>query len=306
MDADNNKNSEKFGFVAVIGAPNAGKSTLVNECVGTKVSIVSPKVQTTRMTVRGILIENNCQIVFIDTPGIFFPKKRMERAIVNAAWEGQSGADMIILVIDAARPRDKETKAIIEKLKNFNADVPLILVINKIDKIKKEKLMAISEELNGLISFDATFMISALKGKGTKDLINYLVDKTPENDWMYPEDQVSDMPLRLLAAEITREKLFHKLHQELPHSLTVETEEWEEFKDGSIKISQIIYLAKEAHKGMVLGKGGSVIKSVGKSSRKELEEIIGTNIHLNLFVKVRPKWMEKPEHYSILGLDYSS
>jgi GTPase len=293
----------RCGFVAVIGAPNAGKSTLINHLVGTKVSIVSPKVQTTRTLVRGIVNKGEAQIVFVDTPGIFAPKKKLEKAIVAAAWEGQAETDLIMLVVDVARLRAKETHHIIEKLKETGKTGKCILVLNKIDKVSSDTLPALAKELNDKLDFSATFMISALKGDGTDDLLSYLAAQTPEGPWMYPEDQVSDMPLRLLAAEITREKLFYKLHQELPHALTVETENWEEFDNGSIKISQVIYVAKNSYKGMVLGKGGSLIKAVGKESREELREILGTDVHLKLFVKLREAWMDNPEHYSIWGLD---
>lgn len=291
------------GFIAVIGAPNAGKSTLINHCVGTKVSIVSPKVQTTRTLVRGIINKGDAQIVFVDTPGIFTPKKKLEKAIVAAAWEGQSATDLIILVVDVARRRSKETNSIIEKLKKTGKEGKCILVLNKIDKVPPQTLLLLAKELNDLLDFSATFMVSALKGDGTDDLLSYLGTHIPKGPWMYPHDQVSDMPLRLLAAEITREKLFYKLHQELPHALTVETEDWEEFKNGSIKISQIIYVSKNSHKGMVLGKGGTLIKSVGEEARIELQEILGTVVHLKLFVKLREKWMDDPAYYRIWGLD---
>jgi len=305
----NTQNSNRrCGFVAVIGAPNAGKSTLINRMVGSKVTIVSPKVQTTRALVRGIAQHENSQIIFIDTPGIFQPKKRLEKAIVSAAWEGQADADVIMLVVDASRgPIDRETLSIIKKLeKQDNKDKPVLLVLNKIDKIEPQKLLSLSQALNERLSFTATYMISALKGDGTKNLLNAFAAYLPEGPWMYPEDQASDMPMILLAAEITREKLFHRLQQELPYALTVETEDWENFEDGSIKISQVIYVARPGHKAIILGKGGSMIKAVGEAARIELENMLGVRVHLKLFVKLREKWTDDPERYSLWGLDYNA
>lgn len=293
----------RCGYVAVIGAPNAGKSTLINEMVGTKVSIVSPKVQTTRTRVLGIMMHDDAQIILVDTPGIFDPDKRktMERAMVAAALDGLADADIILFLVDASASRKQDLSGIIQRLKDQSK--PVALVLNKVDKIKPEQLLALSQEMNGQYDFAATFMISALKGSGVSDIADYLAKAMPDGPYLFPEDQVSDMPMRLLAAEITREKLFHKLHQELPYALTVETEEWEPFDDGSIKIDQTIYVARDNHKGIVLGKGGSFIKEVGEKSRIELEEILETRVHLKLFVKVRENWMDDPERYALWGLN---
>lgn len=295
----------RCGFVSIIGAPNAGKSTLLNKIVGSKVSIVTSKVQTTRTTVKGIVVNNHAQIVFIDTPGVFEPKKRLERAMVSLARDSTIEADLVLLLVDVSKKNVvSDAHKIISKVLDQNLKV--ILVLNKIDKIKNEKLLSLSQELNDMFEFESTFMISALKGDGVSDLLNTVSDYMPAGPWLYPEDQISDMPLRLLAAEITREKLFQKLHQEIPYGLTVETESWEEFDNGSIKIDQIIYVSKNSHKPIVLGKNGGMIKQIGQLSRLELEEIVETRVHLKLFVKVREKWEEDPERYSIWGLDHSS
>jgi GTP-binding protein Era len=296
------KTQTRCGFVAVIGAPNAGKSTLINHLVGGKVSIVSPKVQTTRTLVRGIAMHNNAQIILVDTPGIFEPEKKLERAMVAAAWAGESEADMVMLVVDSARS-GKATDAIIRKMKDSERKKPAILVLNKTDTIKPPQLLALTQHFNDLYPFEATFMISALKGRGTEDVLNYLSKNIPEGAFHYPEDQMSDMPSRLLAAEITREKLFHALYQELPHALTVETESWEAFDNGSVKIAQTIYIERDTQKAIILGKGGQQIKSIGEASRHELEEILGQRIHLNLFVKVRENWADDPERLQVWGLD---
>lgn len=297
------QSNQKCGFVAVIGAPNAGKSTLMNALVGTKVSIVSPKVQTTRSIVRGIAIHDAAQIIFIDTPGIFTPKKKLERAMVDAAWRGEGEADMTILIIDASSQKAiKNARGILDN-KALQHNKTLILVLNKIDKLKPETLLTLSQDLNQNYNFAATFMISALKENGTKDLLDYLAVQMPEGPWHYPEDQVSDMPMRLLAAEITREKLFHQLHQELPYGLAVETENWEEFDNGSIKISQVIRVSEDRHKAMVLGKGGQKIKMIGEQSRKELSDILDTEVHLKLFVKTDQKWADDSSHYALWGLN---
>ncbi len=296
-----------FGFIAVLGAPNAGKSTLMNTLVGAKVSIVSPKVQTTRSLVRGIALHEEAQLVFVDTPGIFTPQKRLERAMVAAAWEGGANADVIMLVVDAARKKlSGDTKDIIERLAADESAVPKILVLNKVDKVRREDLLALAQELNDRLSFETTFMVSALKGDGTEDIMRWLAAKMPEGPWMFPEDEISDMPVRLLAAEITREKLYHRLHQELPYALTVETESWETFDNGSVKINQVIYAAREAHKGIILGKGGQQIKAVGEMARKELEDILETRVHLKLFVKIRENWHDDPERYALWGLDHGA
>lgn len=320
---DKIKTPQRFGFVTVIGEPNAGKSTLINNLVGTKVSIVSPKVQTTRTRVLGIAIEptHNAQIVFVDTPGIFdLPNNkggkadgagRMERAIVSSAWEGIAETENIILLVDASKlirngkvvPQIKgPTVGILERLQHEKGK-RCVLVLNKIDKVKREALLILAQQLNDIHNFEATFMISALKGHGVSDILSFLAKEMPQESWHFPEDQVSDMPMRLLAAEVTREKLFKMMHQELPYHLTVETEEWEPFKDGSIKIYQTIFIAREAHKKIILGRGGEMIKKIGQMARGDLEEMMECAVHLKLFVKVREGWLDEEEHYSLWGLD---
>jgi len=297
----------RCSFVAVIGAPNAGKSTLMNTLVGSKVSIVSPKVQTTRTMVRGIAIQDQTQIIFIDTPGIFAPKERLEKAMVAAAWQGRDEADIVMLIVDASRKKiDADTRAIVERLAQVKGDMPCILVLNKFDEAKKDVLVKMAAELNEKIDFDATFMISALHADGTQDVMNWLVKHSPVGVWHYPEDQINDMPERLLAAEITREKLFRALYQELPYALTVETEKWEDFDNGDIMISQIIYVARETHKAIVLGKGGAQIKKIGEEARRELCELMECTVHLKLFVKVDEKWLEDKERYEVWGLDFNA
>jgi len=296
----------RFGFVAVIGAPNAGKSTLVNHIVGTKVSIVSPKAQTTRTRVLGVCIEDQSQISFIDTPGIFEAnqKNKLERAIVASAWEGIAEAEIVTLLVDVSKKIGGPTKAILERLaQEKGSKKHYILVLNKIDKIKREALLELSLKLNEQCNFDATFMISALKGNGVDKLTQYLAQNVPEGPWHYPEDHLTDMPMRLMAAEVTREKIFHLLHQEIPYALTVETQEWESFDNGDIKIDQTIFINREAHKKIILGKGGSMIKKIGQQSRIELEEIFDTTVHLKLFVKLSEAWMDDDDHYSIWGLN---
>ncbi len=297
--------SPRCGFVAVIGAPNAGKSTLVNHLVGAKVSIVTHKVQTTRTRVRGIAVKGNSQIVFIDTPGIFTAKRRLERAMVQAAWAGVEDADVVLVIHDASRTKiSDDTRRVIEGLAEARCE--LVLVLNKVDLIKREKLLELSAELSALGSFSQVFMISALNGDGLDDLTDYLADRMPEGPWHFPEDQLSDISLRLLAAEITREKLFLNLHQELPYALTVETESWEDFKDGSARVEQIIYVGKAQHKGMCLGKGGSTIRAVRLAAQKEMVEALGQQVHLFLFVKVRENWINDPERYRNLGLEFDA
>jgi len=300
----NEKTPPSCGFAAILGAPNAGKSTLVNALVGTKVSIVSPKVQTTRTRVLGIAIHENTQIMFVDTPGIFKPRDgiRLERAIVASAWDGLAGADVVLLVVDALAPSMRETAMIIERLKQ-GGNPPCLLILNKVDKARPEKFLPLAAELNTRMDFAATFMVSALTGDGVADVLAHVSKRMPQGPWHYPEDQVSDMPARLLAAEITREKLFHALHQELPYALTVETETWEAFDNGDIRIGQAIIIARESQKKIVLGHRGSMIKSVGESARKELEDILETRVHLSLFVKVRERWMESAEHYNLWNLN---
>lgn len=296
--------TQKFGFITVIGEPNAGKSTLINQIVGSKISIVSPKVQTTRTRVLGIALQDNAQMVFVDTPGIFETdkKNKMERAIVASAWEGVADTETILLLVDVSKKIGHSTNIILDRLKK-ESKKRCILVLNKIDRIKREALLDISLKLNEAYDFEATFMLSALKGNGVQDLMNYLVERLPNEPWHYPEDQITDMPMRLMAAEVTREKLFKMLHQELPYNLTVETDLWEPFEDGSIKIEQTIYIAREAHKKIILGKGGAMIKKIGQAAREELEEILETRIHTKLFVKVRENWLDDEERYKLWGLD---
>jgi len=300
--------TSRCGFVALVGAPNVGKSTLMNNLVGAKVSIVTPKVQTTRTRVLGICIHGASQLVFVDTPGIFMPKRRLERAMVRAAWRGAADADMAVVLVDAAQGRegavDTDTGRIVEGLKR--GERKAILALNKIDLVKRETLLGLAEELGRTGVFTDTFMISALTGDGVQDLSDFLAASVPEGPWLFPEDQLSDMPERLLAAEITREKLFLQLHQELPYSLAVETESWEEFDDGSVKINQIIYIQRDSQKAIVLGKGGRQIKAVGRAAREELEVLFGRRVHLFLHVKVRPDWIDDPERYRDLGLDYNA
>lgn len=294
----------KCGFIAVLGAPNAGKSTLVNRMVGTKVSIVSPKVQTTRSRIMGIAIMDDVQLVFIDTPGIFEPRRRLDRAMVSAAWAGASDADFTLLLVDVEAGIRRDTKAIIERMKKEGKRAHLVL--NKIDKVPKEKLLEFAKTLSEEGIFDEVFMISALKGKGVKDLLAYLASTMPEGPWHFPEDQVSDMTERLLSAEITREKMYLQLRQELPYATTVETETWEDRDDGSVKIEQVIFVERDSQKSIILGKGGQQIKKLGSQSRLELEEILDRRVHLFLFVKVREKWGDDPERYRDLGLDFNA
>ena len=298
---------QRCGFVAVIGAPNAGKSTLINALVGSKVTIVSPKVQTTRALVRGIALHGDAQIIFVDTPGIFEPKERLDHAMVAAAWEGEEGAEVVMVLVDASRKRiDGNTKAIIKRLAENKGEKTFILALNKIDLVKRETLLALAMELNTMLPFAATFMISALKSDGTKTMMDWIASKLPQSPWHFPADQVSDMPMRLLAAEITREKLFLALYRELPYALTVETEEWENFDNGSVKISQVIFIERDTQKAIVLGKGGAQIKEVGEKARLELEQILETRVHLNLFVKVNERWTQDPERLAVWGLDPSA
>ncbi len=295
----------RCGFVALLGAPNAGKSTLLNRLVGAKVSIVTRKVQTTRARLRGIAIRGDSQIVFVDTPGIFAPRRRLERAMVAAAWGGARDADAVVLVFDAGRKAiDPDTRLILDGLKE--AGRRAILLLNKIDLIKRERLLALAAEFEAEELFDRTFMISALTGDGVEDLLDHLVAAMPEGPWHYPEDQLSDLPLRLMAAEATREKLFQRLHQELPYALTVETERWLDFEDGSVKIEQTVYVQRDTQKAMVLGKKGSMIKVIRKEAQEELEQLLERKVHLFLFVKTRENWIEDPERYRDWGLDYNA
>ena len=302
-EAQTSPGVDRCGFVAVLGAPNAGKSTLVNRAVGQKVSIVSPKVQTTRTRVLGIVNNGGAQIVLIDTPGIFAPKRRLDRAMVAAAWSGAADADLAILIVDAARKsRDEDTDAIIAGLKKQNRKV--ILVLNKIDVVKREKLLAQAASFNAEGIFTDIFMISAETGDGVADLLTALAARMPEGPHHFPDDQVTDAPMRLLAAEITREHLFRQLHQELPYELTVETESWEEFDNGSAKVQQTIFVARDNQKAIVVGKGGAKIKAVREAAQKELEAAMERQVHLFLFVKVRENWADDPERFRAIGLDW--
>ncbi|HZD91362.1 MAG TPA: GTPase Era [Pseudolabrys sp.] len=292
----------RCGFVALIGAPNAGKSTLLNALVGAKVTIVSRKVQTTRALIRGIAVEGNAQIIFIDTPGIFAPKRRLDRAMVTTAWSGAHDADVAGLLIDARKGLDEEAEAILDRLKEVRA--PKLLILNKIDLVAKEALLKLAQAANDKVGFEATFMISALNGDGVADLRRWLAERVPPGPWHYPPDQMSDAPLRQLAAEITREKLFERLHQELPYQSTVETEVWKELRDGSVRVEQVIYVARDSQRKIVLGKGGQSIKAIGAAARKEIAEIAEAKVHLFLFVKVREGWGEDPERYRAMGLEF--
>ena len=295
----------RAGFVALIGEPNAGKSTLLNRMVGAKVSIVTHKVQTTRARIRGITMEGDAQIIFVDTPGIFRPRRRLDRSMVAAAWGGAADADVIILLIEAHRGLTEGVKAIIEQLARTAGDRPVALAINKIDRVKAENLLALSAEMNAAYPFAKTFMISAEKGYGTDDLREWLAKEVPPGPWLYPEDQIADLPMRMIAAEITREKLTLRLHEELPYQLTVETENWEERKDGSAKIDQIIYVLRDGHKGIVLGHKGEAIRAVGKAAREELSAFLERPVHLFLTVKVRENWLDEAERFREMGLDFN-
>ena len=292
----------RCGFVALVGAPNAGKSTLINGLVGSKVSIVSRKVQTTRTLVRGIALSGNAQVILVDTPGIFQPKRRLDRAMVTTAWGGAGDADVIALLVDAARGLTPDTAAILEKLADLRQ--PRLLILNKIDTVKREELLALAARLNEKVPFARTFMISALTGDGTADLLEALAGMMPPGPWLYPEDQVSDAPLRMLAAEVTREKIFDRLHEELPYHSTVETDLWQERPDGSVRIEQTIFVERDGQKKIVIGKGGQTIKAIGQAARKEIEELAEARVHLFLFVKVRENWADDPERYRVMGLEF--
>ncbi len=294
----------RCGFVALVGAPNAGKSTLINRLVGAKVSIVTPKAQTTRARVLGIVLRGESQLIFMDTPGIHSARRRLERAMVDSAWRGVADTDHVALLVDASGGRRADVKAIIDQLSKLGRSA--ILVLNKIDLVPRTALLELSEDLNAAGLFSETFMISALTGDGVEDLLDYLAQHASRGPWLYPEDQLSDMPQRLMAAEITREKLFLQLHQELPYSLTVETEAWEERRDGSVKIDQVVYVQRDSQKAIVLGNSGRRIKAVGEAARHELEEMYGRRVHLFLFVKVRANWIEDRERYAQWGLRHDA
>ena len=297
--------STRAGFVALIGEPNAGKSTLLNRMVGAKVSIVTHKVQTTRARIRGVAMEGESQIVFVDTPGLFRPRRRLDRAMVAAAWGGAADADIIVMLVEAHRGVTEGVERILENLAEVAGTRPVALAINKIDRVKSDALLGLTKDLNERYPFVQTYLISAEKGHGVEDLRKWLAAELPESPWLYPEDQIADLPMRMIAAEITREKLTLRLHQELPYQLTVETENWEERKDGSARIDQVIYVIRDGHKGIVLGKGGETIKAVSQAAREELNEFLGRTVHLFLQVKVRPGWLDEAERYSEIGLDFS-
>ncbi len=302
MVEDQPETGTQCGFVALIGAPNAGKSTLLNALVGSKVTIVSRKVQTTRALIRGIAVEGKSQLIFVDTPGIFLPRRRLDRAMVTTAWSGAHDADLSGLLIDARKGIDEEAEAILEKLAEVKA--PKILILNKIDLVPRDTLLTLTKAANDKARFEATFMISALTGDGVADLKRWLAARVAEGPWLYPADQMSDAPLRQLAAEITREKLFERLHQELPYHSTVETETWKELRKGDIRVEQTIYVERESQRKIVLGKGGVAIKAIGEAARKEIAAIVEAKVHLFLFVKVREGWGEDPERYRAMGLEF--
>jgi GTP-binding protein Era len=297
---------QRCGFIAVIGAPNVGKSTLVNAMVGSKVTIVSPKVQTTRTVIRGIAIEGRSQLIFVDTPGIFAPRRRLDRAMVAVAWNGAQEADIVALLVDAKRGLDDETSAIVDKLSETPAAKNLIkiLVVNKVDLVDKPSLLVLVSGANERTNFDATFMVSALNGNGVADVKRWLASHVPPGAWHYPEDQISDAPMRALAAEITREKIYLRLHQELPYRSTVETDTWKELRDGSVRIEQTIFVERESQRKIVLGKDGQAIRAIGSEARKEIAQLIEKPVHLFLFVKVREGWADDPARYREMGLEF--
>ncbi len=294
----------RAGFIALIGEPNAGKSTLLNKMVGAKVSIVTHKVQTTRARIRGVAMEGDSQLVFVDTPGLFQPRRRLDRAMVAAAWGGAADADIVVLLIEANRGLTEGVERILEGLSDIGKGRKVALAINKIDRVEAPVLLGLSKTMNDRYPFVETFMISAERGHGVDTLRGWLGGELPEGPWLYPEDQIADLPMRMIAAEMTREKLILRLHQELPYQLTVETENWEERKDGSARIDQLIYVIRDGHKGIVLGSKGETIKSVSKAAREELEEFLGRKVHLFLQVKVRPNWLDEAERYTEMGLEF--
>ena len=296
--------SKRAGFVALIGEPNAGKSTLLNRMVGADVAIVTHKVQTTRTRIRGIAIEGNAQIVLVDTPGLFQPRRRLDRAMVTAAWGGAADADIVVLLVEAHRGLTDGMTAILDSLRHGSGRASVALAINKIDRVKRTALLSLAEELNGSFPFARSFMISAKNGDGVDDLRRWLAEELPEGPWLYPEDQVADMPLRMIAAEITRKALTLRLHQELPYQLTVETDSWDTNLDGSVRIEQVIYVARDGHKGIVLGKKGEMVKVVGQLARREIAEFLNCKVHLFLTVKVRRNWLDEAERFREMGLEF--
>ena len=302
MVDDPTSEARRCGFIALIGAPNAGKSTLINALVGSKVAIVTPKVQTTRTLLRGIAMEGSAQLVFLDTPGIFAPRRRLDRAMVTTAWSGAHDADIVAVLIDAKSGLNDDAEGLLKKLEEVRQ--PRVLILNKVDLVEKAKLLAMAQAANEAAKFETTFMISATKGDGVADVRQWLATHVPRGPWHYPEDEVSDAPVRQLASEITREKLYLKLHQELPYQSTVETESWTERKDGSVRIEQTIYVERDSQKKIVLGKGGQSIKAIGEAARRELTDILEKKVHLFLFVKVREGWGDDPERYRQIGLEF--
>ena len=296
--------TKRAGFIALIGEPNAGKSTLLNRMVGAKVSIVTHKVQTTRARIRGVAMAGDSQLVFVDTPGLFKPRRRLDRAMVAAAWGGAADADIVVLLVEAHRGVTEGVERILEGLGEVTMGRKVALAINKIDRVKSEALLGLARTLNERFAFAETFMISAEKGHGVDSLRDWLAAGLPEGPWLYPEDQIADLPMRMIAAEITREKLTLRLHQELPYQLTVETEAWEERKDGSARIDQVIYVSRDGHKGIILGHKGETMKAVSKAARLELEEFLGRRIHLFTQVKVRPGWLDEAERFTEMGLNF--
>ena len=294
----------RAGFVALIGEPNAGKSTLLNRMVGAKVSIVTHKVQTTRARIRGIAMHGPAQVVFVDTPGIFRPRRRLDRSMVAAAWGGAADADIIVLLIEAHRGLTDGVQEILDNLRERSSGRPVALAINKIDRVKAESLLALSQRMNEAFPFERSFMISAERGHGTGDLMDWLAETLPKGPWLYPEDQIADLPMRMIAAEITREKLTLRLHEEIPYQLTVETESWEERDDGSARIDQVIYVTRPGHKGILLGKGGETIKAVSRAAREEIAEFMGRKVHLFLRVALRENWLDEAERFREMGLDF--
>ena len=290
------------GFVALIGAPNVGKSTLINALVGSKVSIVTPKVQTTRALIRGIAIEGSAQLIFVDTPGIFSPRRRLDRAMVGTAWGSTQDADIVALLIDSRKGKTEEDDKILDTLKDIRPTK--VLVLNKVDLVDKPKLLALTQSINERATFTATFMVSALSGDGVVDLKHWFAAHVPLGPWLYPQDQISDAPLRQLAAEITREKLYLRLHQELPYQSTVETDIWKELGDGSVRIEQTLYVERESQRKILLGKGGQTIKAIGTAARSEIAATIEQPVHLFLHVKVREGWGDDPERYRAMGLEF--
>lgn len=311
-DSDGNKgevqaqgamaDATRAGFVALIGAPNAGKSTLLNQLVGSKVSIVTHKVQTTRSLVRGIAILGSSQVIFVDTPGIFRPKRRLDRAMVTTAWGGAHDADLVAVIIDAKKGIDEEAEAILTKLTEVRH--PKILILNKIDLVKRDSLLALTQDANNRVPFDRTFMVSAQTGSGVDDVTEWFASHVPPGPWLYPEDQISDLPMRGLAAEITREKLFLRVHDELPYESTVETEQWKDMKDGSVRIEQTIFVTRDSQKRIILGAKGETIKAISMAARKDIAEVVERPVHLFLFVKVRESWSDDPERYREMGLEF--